>query len=142
MTTEQKGRACSQQVTGPNNTTTTVDTAEHNPLPPLPLPLSSRQVNWFDCVYLFVKPWLDAVGSWPMVGTPAWCDLPDDHPAKWAALLDAAQHWALRVETCQAAECEASRAVSAAADWGAVGTEMVQLNSFYEFRPWLKRRAS
>ena len=35
---------------------------------------------------------------------------------KWAAVLDGGQHWALRLETCQEARCEASRGVSAAED--------------------------
>jgi hypothetical protein len=55
-----------------------------------------------------------------MVGTPAWCALPDTDPAKLAALLDAARHWALRVDSCQQALCEASHDISAAADWHAI----------------------
>jgi hypothetical protein len=77
-----------------------------------------------------------------MLGTPAWCALPDGDPAKIAALYDAAQHWALRLETCQQAECEASRAVSAAADWSATAREMLSRNEFYAQRPWLKRVSS
>jgi hypothetical protein len=60
--------------------------------------VSSRAVCWWE-VNTFVAPLLARVGSWPMAGSVAWCALADDHPAKWAALLDAAQHWALRVET-------------------------------------------
>ena len=98
----------------------------------------SRQVNWWS-VHEHVAPRLTRVGSWPLVGTPAWCALPDDDPAKTAALLDAAQHWALRVETCQQHRCEASRDVSAAADWSAIAREMLARNEFYTQRPWLKR---
>jgi hypothetical protein len=102
---------------------------------------SSQQVSWWD-VHEHVAPILEAVGDWPMAGTPAWCALPDDDPRKLAALLDAAQHWVLRVETCQVAECEASHAISAAADWGAVGRRIRDHNEFYQARPWLRRRAS
>jgi hypothetical protein len=96
------------------------------------------QVAWWE-VHSWVQPYLDAAGSWPMAGTPEWVALPDDHPAKIAALFDAAQHWALRVETCQVAECEASHAISAAADWSAIATRIRTHNDFYRFRPWLKR---
>jgi hypothetical protein len=103
--------------------------------------VSSQQVNWSE-VNLFVTPLLEQAGSWPMAGTPAWCLLDDDDPVKWAALLDAAQHWALRVETCQRAACEASRDISAAADWSAVAREVQNHNEFYAQKPWLKRVAS
>jgi hypothetical protein len=43
-------------------------------------------------------------------------DLDDTDPRKVAALFDAAQHWALRVETSQQAQAETSRDISAAAD--------------------------
>ncbi len=77
-----------------------------------------------------------------MAGTPEWCNLDDDDPRKTAALLDAAQHWALRVETCQQARCDASHAVSGAVDWSALAREINQRTDFYAARPWLKRAAS
>ncbi len=96
----------------------------------------NQQVSWWD-VHEFVAPYLDAAA--PMAGTPAWCDLPDTDPAKWAALLDAARHWALRVETCQQAECEASQAISAAYDWAAISVEIRRHREFYAAKPYLKR---
>jgi hypothetical protein len=89
---------------------------------------SSRQVNWLT-VHQFVAPVLAAAGSWPMVGTPAWCALDDDHPAKIAAIYDAAQHWALRVDTCQAALSQTSHDISAAEDWSALATEIPRRSS-------------
>jgi Protein of unknown function (DUF2742) len=77
-----------------------------------------------------------------MVGTPAWCALAEDDPRKQAALFDAAQHWALRMETCQQACCDASHEISNAADWSALAREAFVLNAFYTARPWLRRRAS
>jgi hypothetical protein len=84
---------------------------------------ASRQVSWWS-VHEHVQPLLDSVGSWPTVGTPAWCALGDDDPVKLAAIYDAAQHWALRVDTCQAAIAETSRDISAAADWPAIANQI------------------
>jgi hypothetical protein len=83
----------------------------------------SRQVSFWS-VHEYVQPVLDRIGTYPMVGTPEWVALPDDSPAKIAAVFDAARHWALRVETCQVAECEASRAISAAANWSDIAKRM------------------
>jgi hypothetical protein len=77
-----------------------------------------------------------------MIGTPAWRQLDDDDPVKWAALLDSAQHFALRVETCQQAHCDASRQVGDSVDWSALAREINQRTDFYAARPWLKRVAS
>lgn len=90
---------------------------------------SSQQVSWWS-VHEQVAPILARVGSsWPTVGTPQWCELADDDPRKLAALLDAAQHWALRMETCQQARCETSKDISAAADWKSIAWEMFRLDS-------------
>ncbi len=99
---------------------------------------SAQSVSWWD-VAEFVAPMLARVGSWPMAGTPAWCALPDDDMAKWAALLDAAQHHALRVEVAQEAECAASQTVSAVTDWGAMGRQMQDRQAFFTANPWLRR---
>jgi hypothetical protein len=80
---------------------------------------ASGAVSWWS-VHEHVAPFLERAGGWPMAGTPQWCALPDDDPRKLAALLDAAQHWALRVETGQESMAQASQAISAAADWAAI----------------------
>lgn len=97
---------------------------------------ASQQVSWWT-VHEYVQPLLDRAGSWPMAGTPAWCALDDDDPIKLAALLDAAQHHVLRVETAQAALAEASRAVSAIENWGLIGNKIRRRNEVY-----IPRRAS
>jgi hypothetical protein len=79
-------------------------------------PTASRTVDWLS-VREFILPYLDAVGSWPMAGTIAWQELPDEDPAKLASLLDAAQHWTLRIDCSQEAHAEASKAISVASDW-------------------------
>lgn len=123
-------------------------------------PIPNQQVSWWD-VHEHVVSVLAKAGSWPTAGTPAWCALPDSDPRKLAALLDAAQHWALRLETCQAeqgrakrwAECatrhavirkksaeyQASHAISAAADWAAISRRIRSEADFYAERPFLKR---
>jgi Protein of unknown function (DUF2742) len=101
----------------------------------------SQQVSWWS-VHEFVTAVLDQVNGWPMAGTPAWCSLAHDDPAKWAAVIDAGQHHILRMETAQAAMAEASQDISAAADWGQIGLQVRQRNRFYAGKPWLKRRVS
>jgi hypothetical protein len=92
--------------------------------------MGSAQVSWWS-VHEWVQPHLDAAGPLPMVGSPEWCDLDDADPRRVAALFDAAQHWALRVETCQTALAEASHAISGAADWSAIAAETFWRRSTY-----------
>lgn len=87
--------------------------------------ISARAVSWLP-VHEHVSPILAAVGSWPMVGTPAWCALPAGDPAKEAAVYDAAQHWALHIEGNQTAMTEASKAIAGAADWPQIAREVQQ----------------
>jgi hypothetical protein len=103
--------------------------------------LASQQVSWLT-VHDFAAPRLRRVGDWPMAGSPVWCELGDRDPDKWASVLDAAQHFALRIETCQQALCGASRAISAAEDWLAVARIAKCRGEFYSARPWLSRGAS
>ena len=104
---------------------------------------SSRSVAWWE-VHAYRDRIVEHLGvaAFPMVGTPAWCDLDDDHPAKVAAVLDAAQHWALRLDTCQKAQAAASRAISAAVDWAAVGRRNQQRADFLAANPWARRVAA
>jgi Protein of unknown function (DUF2742) len=104
-------------------------------------PVYSRQVNWWQ-VHLAVAPLLEAVEDWPMVGTQQWCELDDDDPRKLAALLDAAQHWALRVDTCQEAYADAGSAIAAAAPWSRIAQYLRAEREFYAAHPWMKRAAS
>ncbi|MGH3633946.1 MAG: DUF2742 domain-containing protein [Mycobacterium sp.] len=97
----------------------------------------ARQVSWWS-VHEWVRRYLDTAGDYPMAGTPAWCLLPDDAREKWAALLDFAQHHALRVETTQQAQADASKQIAAAADWSAVARETQQMAEFRHTRPWMQ----
>jgi hypothetical protein len=100
--------------------------------------LDSQQVSWLS-VHRFVGAVLDQVNDWPTLGTPAWCSLAHDDPTKWAALLDAAQHHALRIALNQDVRAEASRAVSAAVDWPQAAHEIHSRAEFYAARPWARR---
>lgn len=101
----------------------------------------SQQVSFW-AVHEFVSAALKGVTSWPMAGTPAWCNLPDDDPQKWAAVFDAGQHHALRLELNQEARAEASRAISAATDWSRIARGVQQHNDFHAARPWMRRKAA
>lgn len=103
--------------------------------------MPNTQVAWWE-VHLVVQRLLDAVGEWPMAGTPEWCALPNDDPKKLAGIYDAAQHWALRVDTCQEATCQASQAISAAADWRAIARELKDIREFRAANPWARRKVS
>ena len=82
-------------------------------------------VSWWS-VHEFVTAQLHHVEHWPLIGTPLWCELSDDDPVKLAAILDAAQHWALRVETCQEGLAQVSRDISTAENWSAIAAEILQ----------------
>lgn len=86
--------------------------------------IESRQVSFWE-VHQWAERWI-AGREFPMAGTVAWQLLADTDPAKWAAVLDAAQHHILRVETAQEARAEASHAVSASVDWSQVAREIRQ----------------
>jgi len=101
--------------------------------------LASQQVSWSE-VHGFVLPKLQKVGDWPMAGSPAWCLLDDRDPVKWASVLDAGQHWALRVEYFQTVEAEASSDISAAEDWSKIARIIKNRSDYFAARPWLNRR--
>ncbi|EIC65347.1 phiRv2 phage protein [Mycobacteroides abscessus M94] len=91
-------------------------------------------------VHEFVQPHIEAAGPFPVAGTVAWQLLPATEPGKWAALLDAAQHYALRLDIEQEAAIAAGQAISRSQDWGSVARKMRQRHDFYEQRPWLRRK--
>ena len=78
----------------------------------------------------------------PLLGTPAWCALEPDDPAKLAAVLDGGQHFALRLEIEQEARADASHTVSAAADWRGIAQAASQREAWLAQRPWARRVAS
>lgn len=78
----------------------------------------------------------------PLLGTPAWCDLADDDPAKLAAVLDGGCRHALRLELNQEARAEASKAIAASADWRAIAQELTELRAFRAANPWAERVVS
>lgn len=111
--------------------------------------LASQQVSWSD-VHSFVLRRLQTVRDWPLAGSPAWCDLGDCERVKWASLLDASQHWVLRLEYFQTVEADASSDISAAGDWAGIARTLARRDAFLasrgepveHFRPWSDRRAA
>lgn len=103
--------------------------------------MSAVTVSWW-IVHQFVVRVTEGLADWPAAGTPAWCALGDDDPRKLAAVLDAGQHHALRIEIAQEALAEASKAIAAAADWPGIAREIQQRRDFRATRPWSKRVAS
>ena len=103
--------------------------------------VGSRQVNWLTA-HRFALPHLTQVGTWPMIGTPAWQALERFAPQKWAAILDAAQHWALRIQLNQEAVADAAHAISAATDWSKVAKEISEIRAAHAENPWMKRAAA
>lgn len=103
----------------------------------------SGQVSWYETHQFIEAAVAQAnVGPLPLAGTPEWCAMADGDPRKLLALAVAGEHHILRVEVAQTAQAEASRAVSAAADWPKVAREIQQRNEFYAARPWLRRAVS
>jgi Protein of unknown function (DUF2742) len=102
--------------------------------------IASQAVSWWS-VHQFAAPRLQKAGDWPLVGTPAWCLLETRDPSKWAAILDASQHWALRLETCHQLITDAGRSVAESTDWSALARQLRDREDFYRARPYLKRRA-
>lgn len=85
----------------------------------------SQQVAWFT-VYELVAPLLATIPTWPAAGTPAWQQLEDDDPRKWAAILDAGIHWALRIDSEQSARAQASQDISTASDCRSIARRIQQ----------------
>lgn len=103
---------------------------------------ASRQVSWHP-VYEYINRLRRCTGaldvSAPLLGTPAWCDLNDDHPGKLAAVLNAAEGAAYTANVEQTALGEASKAVSCAADWSAIARRNRERADFIAANPWARR---
>lgn len=87
--------------------------------------IGSRQVSW-SVVHEFITALVDQANNLPAAGTPAWCQLSDSDPRKLLALAVAGQHHVLRVETAQQAMADASREISTAAAWSAIGQRVAR----------------
>ena len=92
---------------------------------------------WF-AVYELVAPLLATIPAWPAAGTPAWQQLEDDDPRKWAAVLDAGIHWALKIDTEQEARAQASQDISTAVDCRSIARRVQQGRG----AAYIKREAS
>jgi hypothetical protein len=102
--------------------------------------ISSSQVDWWAVREYFLRI-AEGLGisEYPAAGTPAWCALNDNDPAKMIAALDYAQHHALRVDTAQEARSGASRDVSRALNWSAAAKWLQDSAEFCAANPWMRR---
>jgi uncharacterized protein DUF2742 len=80
--------------------------------------------------------------SAPLLGTPAWLSLPDEHPAKLSAVLNLAEAAAYSISADQVAQAAASQSISSAADWTAIANAVRQRAEFAAANPWARRVAS
>ncbi|MEW5810892.1 MAG: DUF2742 domain-containing protein [Actinomycetota bacterium] len=101
----------------------------------------SQEVNWY-LVHLFVEPTLKNVDSWPTAGTVEWHELPDSDPRKIAAVLDAARHWALRLDSCQDDLVDAGEQIAEAAPWSQIANAKRNRDTWEQTHPWARRAAS
>jgi len=90
----------------------------------------SRTVCWWP-THTFIADLLARFGfedgaHLPYPGTAAWLELDDADPAKRAALLVAADHAVLRLETDQQARAQAAKDVAAEGGWSAVAQRIAQ----------------
>lgn len=81
--------------------------------------MDSQQVCWTT-----VLEFVERLGINPttvlLAGTPAWDQLPDEHPDKLGAVLAAGVHHALRLDLAQERRAEAGHEIADAADWSAL----------------------
>ena len=99
----------------------------------------AKTVHWYP-THLYVDDLLSRFGvrdiaSLAYPGTLGWLELDDADPRKKAALLVAADHAVLRLETEQIALADASRDVSAAIDWRATAQFHLQRAGYLRSRP-------
>lgn len=86
-------------------------------------PSCSQQVSWVTVLEFVQRLGVDPT-TVMLAGTPAWSQLPDDHPDKLGAVLAAGVHHALRIDAVQTEMADASREISAAADWSAIAKQI------------------
>ncbi|MCF3939070.1 DUF2742 domain-containing protein [Gordonia tangerina] len=86
-------------------------------------------------------------GPAPIAGSPTWCALSDDNPAKLLAVLHCGTRWVLEeamasIDERRLAEKAAAVEVSQAADWARVGSEIRRRDEWLRTHPWAKREVS
>lgn len=102
--------------------------------------------NRFVMVREFVQRWAGAHGGpTPAPGSPEWCALPDDDPAKMLAVLVAGSRLVLEesltaLDDRRHALKSAAVEVSEAKQWAEVGRQIAQRDQFLRENPWAARK--
>lgn len=100
----------------------------------------SRSVAWWP-VHEFMAALLAQANELPPAGTPGWCALSDGDPRKLLAVAAAGEHHVLRVEIAQEAQAEASKTISASADWHALARYLRQRDQARRSGAYIEREA-
>lgn len=102
------------------------------------------EVSW-EPVHTFVGRLLAGRHTTIIAGTPEWCELPDEDPAKLVALITAGSRWALEAELEELdrrrnAAKHAAIEVATALDWTRVAKRIRDRDQFYRDNPDLRRK--
>ena len=94
--------------------------------------------------YTAVRDWVTrlvggGIGPTPTAGSPEWCALDDNHPAKFIAVLTAGTRWVLAEH--RAALKDAALVVSDAVDWAAVAHRVRQRDNAIRSGAYIPRRS-
>ncbi|TDK84751.1 DUF2742 domain-containing protein [Mycolicibacterium mucogenicum] len=102
--------------------------------------MSSREVSWWPVYQMLVG----HLGKQPTViaGTPAWHQLPNDHPDKWRAILWAAVWWALDTDTRQEQLAQASKSIAGSQEWADVRTDSRRRSQAIRSGAFIPRRSA
>lgn len=79
--------------------------------------IDSRTVSWWPVHEFIAAVLAQADTAPPAAGTPAWLALADNDPAKLLAVAVAGEHHVLRVEIAQEGLAQASKEISASAQY-------------------------
>ncbi|KZF01027.1 hypothetical protein A2J03_10720 [Rhodococcus sp. EPR-157] len=79
------------------------------------------------------------LGDIPILGSPAWVGLPEDDSRWRHSVVAAGYRWAIREWLDQDVRRSASRAISAADDWGSVAQSIRRRNEYFTENPWAQR---
>ncbi|WP_052066182.1 DUF2742 domain-containing protein [Rhodococcoides fascians] len=101
----------------------------------------SREVD-FIAVHDRLAPILDdavLLGDIPVLGSPAWVDIPNGDVRWRHSVVAAGYRWAAREWLEQDARIEASHELSESRDWSAVARSIRQRNEYLAANPWARR---
>lgn len=106
--------------------------------------VDSNEIDFLP-VHQRLAPLLDRavlLGEIPVLGSPAWVDIPDDDRRWRDSVVVAGYRWAMAEWLRQDAENQASKELSGSADWSAVAARMRQHAEYLAANPWARRHTA